>query len=410
MMTVLPFAIMALALGAHASFIATGAALSSPGAPTDGESTESGESGESVNPWAANQHRLLALTLVATSVTIVIAGTAALQFGEHLHIHPAYIMVGFSSVAVLAAEALPRSYGNTRRLKLSPNTTLLSRIVDLVLAPVIAPLSTFTATLYQVQTGSDEKVSREEIVKLLDEDDSVNLDPEDRQMIQRILEMPETEICDCMTPLVEMVAIPESAKITEAVEFMLSQGHSRIPVYKTRIDNIVGLVTHRDVLFETDTDQFIHAVMRPVLFVPESKRVDEMLHEMRAEKVHFAVVVDEYGGTVGVITLEDLIEEIVGEIRDERDTEEPGIRMLSSREWRIPARTEIEEVEEVVGVELPEGSYETVAGYILSLIGRIPEAGELVRANSLTFRIEQATDRAIQMVHLTIPREYNTRD
>jgi len=159
--------------------------------------------------------------------------------------------------------------------------------------------------LYQATSESDKKVSREEIVKLLDERDSVSLDPEDRQMIQRILEMPETEICDCMTPLVEVVAIPQSAMITEVVELMLREGHSRIPVYKDRIDNIVGLGTHRDVLFEPNTDQFASAVMRPVLFVPESKRVDEMLHEMRAEKVHFAVVVDEYGGTVGVITLED---------------------------------------------------------------------------------------------------------
>ena len=145
--------------------------------------------------------------------------------------------------------------------------------------------------------------------------------------------------------------------------------------------------------------------MRQVPFVPESKSVDEMLHEMRQEKVHFSVVVDEYGGTVGVITLEDLIEEIVGEIQDERDTEEPGIRMLSKREWRVPARTEIEDVEEVIGVEIPEGNYETLAGYILYLTGRIPEAGEIVRANGLIFRIEQSTDRAIHMVHLTLPRE-----
>jgi putative hemolysin len=398
------------ALAAHACFVATHAALVSPGALIDGEVTDSGESGEPQNPWATQQHRLLALTLIATSFTIVIAGTAALQLGESLHIHPAYILVGFSSLTVLAAEALPRSYGNTRRLQLSPTATLPSRIIDLLLAPLIVPVSAFTASLYQTQTGPDDKVSREEIVKLLDEDQSVNLDPEDRQMIQRILEMPETELCDCMTPLVEMVAIPDTARITEAVAFMLSEGHSRIPVFKERVDNIVGLVTHRDVLFEADPEQCVITVMRPVLFVPESKHVDEMLHEMRAEKVHFAVVVDEYGGTVGVITLEDLIEEIVGEIRDERDTEEPGIRMLSNREWRIPARTEIEEVEDVVGVTLPEGSYETVAGYILSTIGRIPEAGEIVRVGTLIFRIEQTTDRAIQMVHLTLPRDHNARN
>jgi CBS domain containing-hemolysin-like protein len=405
----LPLGIVIVALCAHASFIATRAALSSPGTHGRGEGTESGDRGVPANPWAENPHRLLALTLVATSITTVIAGTAALQFTEQLNLHPIYALVALTSVAVLAAEALPRSYGNTHGLNLSTSATLPSRTVDIVLAPLVAPISAFTTTLYQTLSGSADKVSREEIVRLLDEGESVSLDPEDRQMIQRILEMPETEICDCMTPLVEVVAISESAAITEVVAFMLSEGHSRIPVYKDRIDNIVGLVTHRDVLFQVDTDKFASAVMRPVLFVPESKRVDEMLHEMRADKVHFAIVVDEYGGTVGVITLEDLIEEIVGEIRDERDTEEPGIRMLSNREWRIPARTEIEEVADVIGVELPEGNYETVAGYILSLIGRIPEAGEIVRAEALIFRIEQTTDRAIHMVHLTLPRDFTPK-
>ena len=216
--------------------------------------------------------------------------------------------------------------------------------------------------------------------------------------------MTETQIDDCMTPLVEVVAIDEDLDVGETIKFVKQGGFSRLPVFRGRIDNIVGLISLRDLLFNAEVSDSVAQHMQPAIFVPETKRVDDLLREMRRDHNHFAVVVDEYGGVVGVVTIEDLLEEIVGEIHDERDTDEPGIRRLSEREWLIPARLEIEEISDVIGVELPEGEYETVAGLILAAVGRIPEPGEVIRIRGFVFRVEQASERAIQRVHLTLPR------
>jgi CBS domain containing-hemolysin-like protein len=144
-------------------------------------------------------------------------------------------------------------------------------------------------------------------------------------------------------------------------------------------------------------------LMRPVSIVPESKPVDALLREMRDERSPLRVVVDEYGGSVGIVTLEDLLEEILGDIEDERDRTLPGMRQLSPREWRVPARVDVEDFTSHTGVDLPEGDYETVAGMLLSELGRIPTVGEKVKVGELLFHVDAASDRAILTVRVTVP-------
>jgi CBS domain containing-hemolysin-like protein len=201
-----------------------------------------------------------------------------------------------------------------------------------------------------------------------------------------------------MTPLVDMVAVSEESLSGEAIELTVQTGYSRLPVYRERIDNIVGRIEARDLLAAPRDDIPVAQLMRPVHFVPESKRIDELFREMRDEADPMRIVVDEYGGSVGVVTLEDLLEEILGDIEDERDHAAPGIRATAPDEWRVPARTELEELEEAIGHSLPPGDYETVAGLLLAALGRIPEPGEKVRVGRHVFYIEAASERAIEMV------------
>ena len=245
---------------------------------------------------------------------------------------------------------------------------------------------------------------REDIVQLLD-GEAGPIDPEDRALIQRLLAMNETTVGECMTPLVDVKAIEDTASVADGVQMVLREGYSRLPVYHDRVDNVVGRIEHRDLLFSDPEADQISPMVRAVTFVPESKRVDELLREMRGSGDPFAVVVDEYGGSVGVVTMEDLLEEVIGEIEDERDLRSPGIRRLGEREWRVPARTEIDELREELGRDLPEGDYETVAGLLLKVCGRIPEPGDVVRVARLKFVVEKASDRAILLVRVILPRE-----
>jgi CBS domain containing-hemolysin-like protein len=143
--------------------------------------------------------------------------------------------------------------------------------------------------------------------------------------------------------------------------------------------------------------------MKEIRFVPDSKRADVLLREMRDAGEPFAAVVDEYGGSVGIVTMEDLLEQVVGDIEDERDLQGPAIRRLSEREWRVPARTPIEDLEQVIGREIPQGDYETVAGLLLAVTGRIPETGAVVRVGWLTVHVEAASERAVHMVRVVLP-------
>jgi len=308
----------------------------------------------------------------------------------------------FAPFALLFGEAVPKTVYQSHSNFLAPVLAFPLRACQILFAPLLWVVGVWAALLRRV-VGDAAAPSREELVMLLDADQGSDIDPDEREIIMRMLEMSETAIEDAMTPLIEVRAIARDATVAEAAALVLKYGHSRLLVYDERVDNITGLVTHHELLFDAKSDDIIADHVQSVRFVPESKRADDLLEEMRSTHEELVVLVNEYGGVVGIVTLEDLLEEMVGEILDERDTDEPGIRRLSQREWRIPARTELDEVSSVIGYDLPEGEYETLAGLVLHQAGRIPKPGEVVRVGPLLFLIEQGTDRAIQLVRLTLP-------
>ncbi len=226
------------------------------------------------------------------------------------------------------------------------------------------------------------------------------------EMIQGVFELPRTVVREVMTPRLDIVAVPNGAGLDELVRVVQESGHSRIPVYEGSIDHIVGIVLVKDLLRhwpDVESDAFnLQTVMREPHFIPDSKPVSDLLKEFREKKVHLAIVVDEFGGTFGLVTLEDLVEEVVGEIYDEYDVPEPEILVTAPGEAVIEGGTPIDEVNERFGLRLPTEHYDTVGGFILGELGQVPEVGATVVADRGTvFTVEEVEERRVTRVRMT---------
>jgi CBS domain containing-hemolysin-like protein len=229
------------------------------------------------------------------------------------------------------------------------------------------------------------------------------IDPQSGEMIQSILEFRDTVVREVMIPRTEMVAIPSDAPVEEIIDLITRYGHTRIPVYSGSIDNIVGILNVKDLLkfwSKPIAKGDILSILRKPYYIPETKNTHLLLHELKQRKHHLAVVIDEYGGTSGLVTLEDLIEEIVGEIHDEHDTQDGDIAELPDGYILVDGRTEIEKIEDHFGVTFPEGKYETLGGMILHAIGKIPVTGETIKIEQFEMIIESADERSIKKVKM----------
>jgi CBS domain containing-hemolysin-like protein len=229
------------------------------------------------------------------------------------------------------------------------------------------------------------------------------LEKQEREMITGVLEFTDATVAEVMVPRVDMVAAECGKTVEEMVTFAEEAGHSRIPVYRETVDNIVGVLYTKDLLkgiAEGKEQEKVEGLLREAYFVPENKRLVDLLKEFQKKRMHLALVVDEYGGTSGLVTLEDLLEEIVGEIRDEYDTEEPLFRRIDAQTLRVDARIGLEELSELLGTELPEGEYQTLGGLVMDLAGRVPKEGESVRYGHLEFVVEKVLRRRILNVKI----------
>jgi CBS domain containing-hemolysin-like protein len=252
----------------------------------------------------------------------------------------------------------------------------------------------------------ERDVSRleDEIQAIIDAGEEEGLiDPQSGEMIQSILEFRDTIAREVMIPRTQIVAISAGAKIEEIMELICRHGHTRMPVYRENIDHIIGVVNVKDLLkfwSKPVTGKDFLSILRKPYYIPETKNISQLLHELKQKKYHMAIVIDEYGGTSGLVTLEDLIEEIVGEIHDEHDTEELGIVDQPDGYTLVDGRVEIEQLEEHFGVTFGEGKYETLGGLILNAIKRIPATGETVTVDDFEMVIAAADERTIKKVRM----------
>ncbi len=249
-----------------------------------------------------------------------------------------------------------------------------------------------------------QATSEGELQLLIDESEQLGIiDEEEGDMLQSILELDETYLREIMVPRTDMVCVDAASPLTHVLEAILQSGHTRIPVYKGNIDNIIGLVYAKDLLhyWGQPLDKVpLEKVLRQPFLVPESKQVSVLLREFRETRVHIAIVIDEYGGTAGLVTIEDLLEEIVGDIQDEYDLEEDWLSEDPDGTVVVNGRLNIEEFEEYFDVEVAREKFDTVGGYVIEQFGRVPAMGEKVRVGQFDMLIEKGDQRAIQQIRI----------
>ncbi|HHY06652.1 MAG TPA: HlyC/CorC family transporter [Clostridia bacterium] len=277
-----------------------------------------------------------------------------------------------------------------------------------ILSPFIYVFNVFTNTLLRLLDASHKEkhfITEEELRMLVNVGEEEGfIDEDEREMIDSIFEFDDTLVREVMVPRIDIDAIDVEETLENTIKLVLKAGRSRIPVYEQSVDNIIGVIYAKDLLqifFEPHREKIkLKEIMRPAYYVPESKKVRDLFAELRKEKVHMAIVLDEYGGTAGLVTIEDAIEEIVGDIQDEYDREEKAIEKLSDGSFLVDARTPIYEINEVIGIALPDDEFETISGYVFHNLGRLPVEGQIIKVNDLEIKIEQITGRRIGKLRL----------
>ena len=325
----------------------------------------------------------------------------------------ALVCVALAAVGwyVINAHIIPRKIGVYRCESIAyPAAGVMSLCVRLFTPYtwLLAGLSNLTVKLFGVPSHADEKLATEdEILMMVDASGEKGvIEESEADMIANIFEFGDTTASEAMTHRTDVEALEYTADVRQAVSFALENGFSRIPVYKDDLDNIQGVLYVKDLLRfvgkPEHCDTPIYKLMRPACYIPETKKLSELFGEMTETKVQMAVVVDEYGGTSGIITMEDLSESILGNIQDEFDNEDEEISQVSENTFTIDGTTSIYEVSDLLDIEIPEGDYDTLAGYIVSTLGRIPTEEEhpTVRLGDFEFTVEQVTDRRISRVHV----------
>lgn len=324
----------------------------------------------------------------------------------------ALAVAGNVAVVFVVAESLPKTWTVRRTDRAALLTAPL--IAWLVAFPPLRALSVGLGVVTRVLLPGrgrrrEPNVSEEELLALAEVavEESV-LEDEERDLIESILEFGDTIVREVMVPRPDMVAVGADYRVADVLEIVLLNGYSRLPALGAGIDDVVGLVYAKDLMRaerDGEDDAEVRSLLRPARFVPESKRVPDLLREMQREQFHMAVVVDEYGGTAGLVTLEDLIEELVGEIVDEFDHEEAMVEPLPGGGIRVNARMAVDEVNELLGAELPEGDWDSVGGLLYHELGRPPAEGEdaVVTVGGLVWRLraERVQGRRIGWVQIT---------
>lgn len=258
--------------------------------------------------------------------------------------------------------------------------------------------------LMHILKGTSPANSEEELQLLIDASEQRGIiDEQEGDMLQSILELDETFLREIMVPRTDMVCVDAAAPLSGVLDAILQSGHSRIPVFKGNVDNIIGLVYAKDLLpfwGQSLDDISLDEVLRPPFLVPESKQVSALLREFRETRVHIAIVIDEYGGTAGLVTIEDLIEEIVGDIQDEYDLEEDWLIEDADGTVVVNGRLNIEEFEEYFDIEVAREKFDTVGGYVIEQFGRVPAVGEKIRVGLFDMLIEKGDQRAIRQIRI----------
>ena len=325
----------------------------------------------------------------------------------------ALLLVTFivSVVSIVLGELIPKGFAlaNPDRIALTVSgpITLFAKIVSPLVA-VLVLLTKIISKPFGIDPTRTPELSAAEIRLIVEQGSQQGvLEAEEEQMISAVMSLSDSKLHEVMVPRIDIVAIDQEASFDDAVTLVLTEGHSRTPLYKESVDHIVGILYAKDLLriiAAGGPRPRLRDIMRPALFVPESQAVDDLLNELQRRRVHMAIVLDEYGGTAGLVTIEDLLEEIVGEIQDEFDEEEPMKVIVREGEAILDGRADIDEMGELVdpALELEDDEeYDTVGGFVYHRIGRVPVVGDTVAVDPFKITVIKVIGRRVGKVRVT---------
>lgn len=383
---------------------------------------ESGSRGARfVEDFLIAPHRLLATTLLGTQLAVV-TSTVVITLWLYAH-HPRhaelYLLLFLTPVIVTFGEIVPKAIVRQHANTLAPWMALFLHYAMKVLWPAVSLLARVSSWVSH-RMGIDlhhKLVTREEIESLVSVEPETSSDTgtppvasdvteDERSMIQRIFEFTDATASSLMKPLSDVLALPETATVADLAREIADKKYSRIPIYRERIDQIVGVVHAFEVLKAARSGSTAKALMREPVFVPESIQAVDLFVRLERSRQALAIVVDEYGGAIGIVTVEDLLEEVVGEINDEYDEAPPAISRQKDGSYRVQARTSVAQINRELQLDLPESDeYESLGGLLLERLKHIPRPGEQARIGNVTIEILAATERRIEEVVLRIGKK-----
>jgi putative hemolysin len=366
---------------------------------------------------ASEASRLLVTLRIGQGAARLLSMGLLLSFLAPYYAHEGFITPVMLGLILLTAglilglleffiENLTQRAAEESAIRLAPFVAAMAKL----LVPVGWALYRIAGWITRTSGEDQHLVTEEEIMTLVDagEEEGV-IEEEEKEMIYSIFQLDNTLAREVMIPRIDMEAFSEETSLEEATETLLRTGHSRAPVYQGSVDNIIGLIYIKDLLSawnDGQLEQKVTDLLRPAYFVPEAKTVDDLLAEMRARRMHMAVVVDEYGGTAGIVTIEDIVEEIVGEILDEYDFEEElPYQELYEGEFLFSGGIDLDDVNQITGAQLPKDTSETLGGFIYGQLGKVPATGESVKAGGLNLVVEEVSGRRISKVRAELIKE-----
>jgi len=374
----------------------------------------------------ADPNRFLSTVLFVNTLALIVASTATALLSDDVFTRwgvqggwklalTLLVSVALSVVLLIAAEVTPKTLAITHAERVALAAAGPVDRLASFLGPILWAVTFVSRGITAGRAARAPYLTEEELISLLhvSEEQGV-IEEQEHQMIHGIIEIGDKTVREIMVPRTDIVAVDRLAELREVVRIFKEHRHTRLPVFEGDIDHVVGLIHTKDLLlFYTlsSSQKFdMDKLLRPIEFTPEQKKVDELLHDMRTKKVHMQIVVDEYGGTAGLVTLEDLLEEIVGEIRDEYDSaEEEELVILNNHEARVDAGFPLEELNSRLGLAIEEsGDYDSVGGYVHSVLGKIATPGDSFSAGRAKWTVEKVKGRRIEIIRLTADQPWPT--
>jgi putative hemolysin len=376
---------------------------------------QQGGVGKVIGHLRRDPNRFLSTILVVSSTSLIVASSMATLLFTSIWERPwgeLAATIGISIVVLIFAELTPKNVAVRQPRGVSLVLARPVQLFSLLLWPVLrvtGGIVSLMMRLLGLGGGSHTvpAVTEDEFRSTLQlaENSEGGLSEEETERIEGILDLDKVVVDQVMRPRVDIVAVPVDMPLMDALDVVLREGHSRIPVYEESIDHVVGILYDKDLLRyvrHNEVDVSLRDIARPAIFVPESKRADDLLREFQRRKVHLAIVFDEYGGTAGLVTIEDILEEIVGEIQDEYDVEEPEFQQVSDDQWVVDGGVRIEDVNEEIGVNLStDNDFDTLGGFVFAELGDEAKVGDTVNADHAVLEITDVEGRRIKKIRVT---------